>query len=96
MRRGLVRGLKDGIGDRTAFLLLGAAASVVAWGVALCHEKGIRPFAGGVRFVRELPWGELAHHLIMPHSCTAIKNKLFLPVVIVVSKQTWVKISDAP
>ena len=41
----------------TAFLLFGAAASVVAWGVALCHEKGIRPFAGAVRFVRGLPWG---------------------------------------
>ena len=41
----------------TAFLLFGAAASVVAWGVALCHEKGIRPFAGAVRFVRKLSWG---------------------------------------
>ena len=41
----------------TAFLLLGAAASVIAWIAALCHEKGIRPFAGAVRFVRELPWG---------------------------------------
>ena len=41
----------------TAFLLFGAAASVVAWIAALCHEKGIRPFAGAVRFVRELPWG---------------------------------------
>ena len=41
----------------TAFLLFGAAASVVAWIAALCHEKGIRPFAGAVRFVRGLPWG---------------------------------------
>ena len=41
----------------TAFLLFGAAASVVAWGVALCHENGIRPIAGAVRFVRGLPWG---------------------------------------
>ena len=41
----------------TAFLLFGAVASLVAWGVALCHEKGIRPFAGAVRFVRELSWG---------------------------------------
>ena len=36
---------------------MGAAASVVAWGIALCHEKGIRPFAGAARFVRGLPWG---------------------------------------
>ena len=41
----------------TAFLFLGAAASVIAWIVALCHEKGIRPFAGAARFVRGLPWG---------------------------------------
>ena len=41
----------------TAFLLFGAAASVAAWIAALCHEKGIRPFAGAVRFVRGLPWG---------------------------------------
>ena len=41
----------------TAFLLFGAAASVVAWLVALCHEKGINPFAGALRFVRGLPWG---------------------------------------
>ena len=41
----------------TAFLLFGAAASVVAWIAALCHEKGFRPFAGAVRFVRELSWG---------------------------------------
>ena len=41
----------------TAFLLFGAAASVVAWIAALCHEKGIRPFAGAERFVRGLPWG---------------------------------------
>ena len=41
----------------TAFLLFGAAASVVAWIAALCHEKGIRPFAGAARFVRGLPWG---------------------------------------
>ena len=41
----------------TAFLLFGAAASVVAWIAALCHEKGFRPFAGATRFVRGLPWG---------------------------------------
>ena len=41
----------------TAFLLFGAAASVAAWIAALCQEKGIRPFAGAVRFVRGLPWG---------------------------------------
>ena len=41
----------------TAFLLFGAAASVAAWIAALCHEKGIRPFAGAVGFVRGLPWG---------------------------------------
>ena len=41
----------------TAFLLMGVVASAVAWVAALCHEKGIRPFAGAVRFVRELPWG---------------------------------------
>ena len=41
----------------TAFLLFGAAASVAAWIAALCHEKGIRPFAGVERFVRGLPWG---------------------------------------
>ena len=38
-------------------MFFGAAASVVAWIAALCHEKGIRPFAGAVRFVRGLPWG---------------------------------------
>ena len=36
---------------------MGVVASAVAWVAALCHEKGIRPFAGAVRFVRELPWG---------------------------------------
>ena len=41
----------------TAFLLFGAATSVAAWIAALCHEKGIRPFAGVERFVRGLPWG---------------------------------------
>ena len=41
----------------TAFLLFGAAAAAAAWIVALCHEKGIRPFAGVERFVRGLPWG---------------------------------------
>ena len=41
----------------TAFLLFGAVAAVAAWIAALCHEKGIRPFAGAVRFVRGLPWG---------------------------------------
>ena len=45
----------------TAFLLMGVVASAVVWVAALCHEKGIRPFAGAVRFVRELPWdGRLA------------------------------------
>ena len=41
----------------TALLVCGAAVSVVAWIVALCHEKGFRPFAGATRFVRGLPWG---------------------------------------
>ena len=38
-------------------MLCGAAVSVVAWIVVLCHEKGFRPFAGVTRFVRGLPWG---------------------------------------
>ena len=41
----------------TAFLLIGAAASVVAWVVALCHENRACPFAAAARFVRSLPWG---------------------------------------
>jgi len=41
----------------TAFLLVGAAASVVAWLVALCHENRVCPFAAAARFVRGLPWG---------------------------------------
>ena len=41
----------------TAFLLIGAAASVVAWLVALCHENRVCPFAAAARFVRGLPWG---------------------------------------
>ena len=41
----------------TAFLLIGAAASVVAWAVALCHENRVCPFAAAARFVRGLPWG---------------------------------------
>jgi hypothetical protein len=41
----------------TAFLLIGAAASVVAWVVALCHENRACPFAVAARFVRSLPWG---------------------------------------
>ena len=41
----------------TAFLLVCAAASVVAWAVALCHENRVCPFAAAARFVRGLPWG---------------------------------------
>ena len=41
----------------TAFLLIGAAASVVAWAVALCHENRVCPFGAAARFVRGLPWG---------------------------------------
>ena len=41
----------------TAFLVIGAAASVVAWLVALCHENRVCPFAAAARFVRGLPWG---------------------------------------
>ena len=41
----------------TALLVCGAMVSVVAWAVALCHEKGFRPFAGATRFMRGLPWG---------------------------------------
>ena len=41
----------------TAFLVIGAAASVVAWAVALCHENRVCPFAAAARFVRGLPWG---------------------------------------
>ena len=41
----------------TAFLLIGAAASVVAWAVALCHERRVCPFGAAARFVRSLPWG---------------------------------------
>ena len=40
----------------TAFLLIGAAASVVAWAVALLRENGVCPFAAVTRFVRGLPW----------------------------------------
>ena len=39
----------------TAFLLVCAAASVVAWLVALYHEKG--PLTAVARFMRGLPWG---------------------------------------
>ena len=41
----------------TAFLLFCAAASVVAWVVALCHENRVCPFGAAARFVRGLPWG---------------------------------------
>lgn len=41
----------------TVLLVCAAMGSVAAWIAALCHEKGIRPFAGAVRFVRRLPWG---------------------------------------
>jgi hypothetical protein len=41
----------------TAFLLIGAAVSVVAWEVALCHENRVYPFGAAARFVRSLPWG---------------------------------------
>ena len=41
----------------TAFLLVCAAASVVAWAVTLCHENRVCPFAVAARFVRGLPWG---------------------------------------
>ena len=41
----------------TALLVLGAAASVAAWAIALCHENGVCPFAATARFVRSLPWG---------------------------------------
>ena len=41
----------------TAFLLCGAAASVVAWAVALLRENGVCLFAAVTRFVRGLPWG---------------------------------------
>ena len=41
----------------TAFLVLGAAASVVAWAIALCHENRVCPFTAAARFVRGLPWG---------------------------------------
>ena len=41
----------------TAFLLIGAAASILAWAVALCHENRVCPFAAAARFVRGLPWG---------------------------------------
>ena len=41
----------------TAFLLFCAAASVVAWAVALLRENGVCPFAAVTRFVRGLPLG---------------------------------------
>ena len=41
----------------TAFLLIGAAVSVVAWAVALCRENRVCPFGAAARFVRGLPWG---------------------------------------
>ena len=34
----------------TAFLLIGAAVSVVAWEVALCHENRVCPFGAAARF----------------------------------------------
>ena len=41
----------------TAFLLIGAAASVVAWAAMLCRENRVCPFGAAARFVRGLPWG---------------------------------------
>ena len=41
----------------TEFLLFCAAASVVAWAVALCRENRVCPFGAAARFVRGLPWG---------------------------------------
>ena len=41
----------------TALLVFGAAASVVAWAIALCHENRVCPFTAAARFVRSLPWG---------------------------------------
>ena len=41
----------------TAFLLVCAAASVVAWLVALYHENRVCPFTAVERFMRGLPWG---------------------------------------
>ena len=41
----------------TALWVLGAAASVVAWAIALCHENGVCPFTAAARFARGLPWG---------------------------------------
>ena len=41
----------------TAFLLVCAAASVVAWLVALYHENRVCPFTAVARFMRGLPWG---------------------------------------
>ena len=38
-----------------ALLVLGAAASVVAWVIVLCHENRVCPFAAAARFVRGLP-----------------------------------------
>ena len=41
----------------TAFLLVCAAAFVVAWLVALYHENRVCPFTAVARFMRGLPWG---------------------------------------
>ena len=41
----------------TAFLILGAIASLVAWVILLLLEHGIRPVHSMVHFVRRLPWG---------------------------------------